>query len=150
MIAVVAANPNPETDIRAGCFGWTKGTAFQHLKAMGVPTATALKSWRGYFWPDDKLDEDAQPWSHRAIRATWDQADILLFNQVAMDMGVSPQAPIVSKLVDPGRGVSVYAYDDRGMDVTATTREALVRVYQDFDEWLLDYDRERMAAIFAI
>lgn len=61
---------------------------------------------------------------------------------------MSPQASVVSKLVDPERGVSVYAYDDRGMDVTATNRKELVTLYQDFDNWLLDYDRERMAAIF--
>lgn len=148
LIAVVAAYPEPETELNAEARGWTKGTPFQHLEAMGVPTAKAIKSWRGYFWPDDKLDEEARPWTHRAIPLTWDQADILLWNQLAHDMGVSPQAPVVSKLVDPERGVTVYAYDDRGMDVTATTKEDLMRLYQDFDDWLLDYDRERMAAIF--
>lgn len=148
LIAVVAAIPEPETNLNAEARGWAKGVPFQHLEAMGVPTAKAIKCWRGCFWPDDKLDEEARLWNHRAIRVTWDQADILLWNQLAHDKGVSPQASVVSKLVDPERGVSVYAYDDRGMDVTATNRGELVTLYRDFDNWLLDYDRERMAAIF--
>jgi hypothetical protein len=148
IIGVVAAFPDPEAEINADAYGWSKGTSFQHLEAMGVPTANALGSWKGYFWSDDEFDEEVHPWSHRAIQLTWDQADVLLWNQIAHDMGVSPQAPILSKLIDSEREVSVHAYDDRGMDVTATTRDALVGIYQDFGEWLLDHDRERMAVVF--
>jgi len=93
---------------------------------------------------------EAEPWSHCAVRLTWDQADILLWNQVAHDMGVTPQAPVVSKLVDPKRGVSVHAYDDRGMGVTSVARETIAGLYRQFDEWLLDYDRDRMVAAFHV
>lgn len=59
-----------------------------------------------------------------------------------------PQAPVMSKLVDLERGVSVNAYDDRGMDVTAIAKETISGLYQQFDKWLLDYDRTRMAEAF--
>ena len=148
LIGVIAANPDPRSELGAKWRGWTKGTALEHLEEMGVPADSALSTWTGYFWPDDRLDDEAEPWSHCAIPLTWDQADILLWNQVAHDMGVTPQAPVVSKLVNPKRGVSVHAYDDRGMDITSVDKELIAGLYGQFDGWLLDFDRDRMAAAF--
>lgn len=74
--------------------------------------------------------------------------DILLWNQIAHDIGVTPQAPILSKLVDLDRGVSVDAYDDRGMDITALERDAIAKLHTLFEPWLLDYDRARMLEAF--
>jgi len=59
-----------------------------------------------------------------------------------------PQAPVMSKLVDLERGVSVNAYDDRGMDITSVAKETISGLYQQFDKWLLDYDRPRMTEAF--
>ena len=42
-----------------------------------------------------------------------------------------------------------HMYDDRGLDVIARQGSALIRLYIDFQEWILDYDRERMDRIFA-
>ncbi len=58
---------------------------------------------------DQAIDDEAAPWVHRAVRLTWAQADILLWSQVAHDIGIMPQAPVMSKLVDLERGVSVNA-----------------------------------------
>ena len=66
-------------------------------------------------------DADTRPWEHRAVSLTWDQCDILLWSQIARDIGVMPQAPVLSKLVDLQRGVTVYAYDDRGSTPTGPT-----------------------------
>ncbi|WP_395443859.1 DUF3885 domain-containing protein [Caulobacter sp. UC70_42] len=54
----------------------------------------------------------------------------------------------MSKLVDLERGVSVNAYDDRGMDITSIAKETTSGLYQRFDKWLLDYDRPRMTEAF--
>lgn len=150
LIGVVAAYPNPKRELGAKRRGWTKGSPFDHLEEMGVRAGGALSTWTGYFWPEDRFDDEAEPWNHCAIPLTWDQADILLWNQVAHDKGVTPQAPVLSKLVDPKRGVSVHAYDDRGMDVTSVAKEAIADLYKQFDHWLLDYDRDRMAAAFQV
>jgi hypothetical protein len=149
IIAVIAAFPNPKRELGAKPKGWTKSGAFKILDEMGVPTDPAMATWAGYWWPHDEVDDDVEPWAHRAIRITWDQADILLWNQIAHDIGVNPQAPVMSKLVDLERGVSVNAYDDRGMDITALTQSALYEIYSRFDHWLLDYDRPRMAEAFS-
>ena len=39
----------------------------------------------------------------------------------------------------------VHMYDDRGLDMIAANREALIPVYRNFNDWVLDYDRERIA-----
>lgn len=148
LVGVIAAYPDPKRELGAKWRGWTKGTAFGHLEEMGVPTEPHLATWSGHRAPDQAIDDEAEPWVHRAVRLTWDQADILLWNQVAHDIGVMPQAPVMSKLVDLERGVSVNAYDDRGMDVTSIARETISGLYQQFDKWLLDYDRPRMAEAF--
>lgn len=148
LVGVIAAYPDPQRDAGAKQRGWKKGTAFGHLEEMGVPTEPNLATWTGYPWPDEVLDDEDKPWLHRAVSLTWDQADILLWNQVAHDIGVMPQAPVMSKLVDLQRGVSVNAYDDRGMDVTSIDRETISGLHRQFDAWLLDDDRPRMTEAF--
>jgi hypothetical protein len=143
-----AAYPDPSREMGAEWHGWTNRSGFDHLEELGVPTEPALATWSGYCWPGDKEDDEAEPWLHRAVNLTWDQADILLWNQVAQDVGVAPRAPIKSKLVDLTRGVAVDAYDDRGMDITSVTKESIAELYKRFDRWLLDHDRTRMAEVF--
>lgn len=41
-----------------------------------------------------------------------------------------------------------HLYDDRGLDVVAETKESILPLYQQFQNWLLDYDRKRMQSIF--
>ncbi len=148
VFAVLAANPRPQHPFGITRQDWATGPAFQRLAAMGVDTDEAEAVWSGYVWKDDERDPKAKPWTHRAVRLSWDDADILLWNQVAQDMGIYPQAPVVAKLVNLERAVSVYAYDDRGMDITALRPEPIARLHQDFDSWLLDYDRPRMSEVF--
>jgi len=144
VVGVIAANPDPKRELGAKWRGWSKGTAFGLLEEMGVPIESKIAEWVGYCYPED----DAKPWVHRAVRLTWDQADILLWNQIAHDIGVTPQAPVTSKLVDVERGVSVYAYDDRGMDIIGLGKRSISELYTRFDAWLLDYDRARMSEVF--
>jgi hypothetical protein len=39
----------------------------------------------------------------------------------------------------------VHMYDDRGLDIIAATRESLRPIYRPFNDWVLDFDRERIA-----
>ena len=148
VVGVIAAYPNPTRELGAKQRGWSKGTAFGLLQEMGVPTESKIEEWVGYCYPEYEADDEAKPWVHRAVRLTWDQADILLWNQIAHDIGVKPQAPVLSKLVDVERGVSVYAYDDRGMDIVALGKEPISDLFTQFDRWLLNHDRARMSEAF--
>lgn len=146
IMAIIAAIPNPSIELGAERKGWVGRTAFEILAGMGVPTDTSEANWLGHVYPNDKDDPEAVLWEHRAVRLTWDQADILLWSGIAFDIGVTPQAPVISKLVDIERGVTVYAYDDRGMDITALNADRVSGLYTQFERWLLDYDRPRMAS----
>lgn len=50
---------------------------------------------------------------------------------------------------DTKRHLLFHPYDDRGADVVAETPEDIRFLYEDCQNWLLDYDLERMKTIFA-
>ncbi|WP_083979094.1 DUF3885 domain-containing protein [Bacillus alveayuensis] len=41
-----------------------------------------------------------------------------------------------------------HLYDDRGCDVIASNKEDLLPLYEDFNHWILDYDREQIDQLF--
>lgn len=41
-----------------------------------------------------------------------------------------------------------YLYDDRGWDVIASNQEDLDLLYEELNNWILDYDREQIDKIF--
>ena len=41
-----------------------------------------------------------------------------------------------------------YLYDDRGCDIIASDRNNLRHLYEKYNEWILDYDREEIDKIF--
>ena len=45
--------------------------------------------------------------------------------------------------------VLFHLYDDRGADLMAADRELLRPIYERFNSWILDYDRERINETFA-
>ena len=51
--------------------------------------------------------------------------------------------------LNPATAIIMHMYDDRGLDVIAATREALMPVYRTFNYWVLDYDRDRIAKAFS-
>jgi hypothetical protein len=59
-----------------------------------------------------------------------------------------PSAPVLGFLLNTSTSVMLHVYDDRGMDVIACDPAKLQGVYSGFADWLLDYDRERMAKLF--
>ncbi|RIV86090.1 DUF3885 domain-containing protein [Aurantiacibacter xanthus] len=61
---------------------------------------------------------------------------------------VSP-FPASPYLIDWQREVIVWPYDDRGMDVVATSRATLQPIYDRFRQWLLESDLARMDSTFA-
>ncbi len=148
IVGIIAGFPEPSLMAGAEWREWTTGTAFDHLTNLGVPSDACLASWTGYWWHCDIDDPEMELWEQRAVMLSWEQADILLWNQVGQDLGIAPRAPVQAKLVDLERGICVNAYDDRGMDITAIERAPLEALYAERNDWLLDYDRARMAAVF--
>lgn len=51
--------------------------------------------------------------------------------------------------LDTTRHLLFHPYDDRGADAVAAKRETLLPLYTDCQNWLLEYDLERMQQIFS-
>ena len=122
---------------------------FVALREAGF-TLEPLVEWQAPLWPDEPIEEDQITARWRAFDLSDDLAsrDVLIWCQVAYEMRVTPKAPILSYLVDFDRGIILYVYDDRGMDLTAIQPDTLRELYTARTEWLLDYDRPRMKEAF--
>lgn len=108
----------------------------------------AKLTWRAPFNPTEN-DPEAPELCWRAFDLKGERIlrDTLIWNSIACEMPVEPKAAVHSFLVDFERGLMIDVYDDRGMDVFATDPLAVLPVYQEFNSWLLDYDRPRMDAV---
>ncbi|MNL16190.1 hypothetical protein D3C87_1372190 [compost metagenome] len=42
-----------------------------------------------------------------------------------------------------------HMYDDRGLELIAADKESLRPIYQKYNEWILNYDREKIETLFA-
>lgn len=52
--------------------------------------------------------------------------------------------------VDTTNDILYHLYDDRGLDVVAKSRESLYDIFTQFNNWILDYDREKINRIFSL
>ena len=50
--------------------------------------------------------------------------------------------------VNQTRNIILHMYDDRGMDLVAARRNDLQAIYEEYKDWILDYDRERVEKTF--
>lgn len=117
-----------------------------HVTGFHAPQTA---EWQGsvYLSPDD---DEAGVWTLRCYDISQDLVarDTLLWHAIAAEMPISPSVPIVTFLIDPDVTAMLHVYDDRGLDVIADQPAKLHSLYNKFPDWLLDYDRERMAAMF--
>jgi hypothetical protein len=77
-------------------------------------------------------------------------ADIVWLG-VASEMEIRPAFydSTEAYLVDVSNGLLLHVYDDRGMDVAATSNARLSGLFARHKDWLLDYDRPLMNSRFA-
>ena len=118
------------------------------LASIGFDTTQPTLSWEGL--PPWLEGEDPEAvkcfWAAFDLSACRGQQDILLWCSIADEMPIEPNAAVVSYLLDPDAAVLLHVYDDRGMDLTGLSAQSVASVYREFDRWLLEYDRDRMAA----
>lgn len=143
-IGVVASNgrlPNPaglDAEVEDG---------FVALQSTGFD-APQIGEWQAILYPDP--DDEAYVWTLRSYDLGPDKVarDTLLWLSIASEMPIYPSAPVVAFLLNPSTSVMLHVYDDRGMDVITYDATELHQLYTGFADWLLDYDRERMAKLF--
>jgi hypothetical protein len=113
------------------------------LQALGFETANPMETWDGMPpWLEKDPAEDYPPCHWAAFDLTQDRSQLCILIKTA----ISEEAHAISYIVDPDAEIVLHVYDDRGMDLTGLSRESIGEAYGVFSDWLLDYDRERMAA----
>ena len=110
----------------------------------------SFREWETELYPEEEIEEERGRSRCRAYDLTQSAygQDVLLWCAIACEMPIQPAVPARSYLADLNRGIILHVYDDRGMDVTALEAEALLALYRERNDWLLDYDRDRMSAAF--
>ncbi|GKV65122.1 MULTISPECIES: DUF3885 domain-containing protein [unclassified Sporosarcina] len=104
---------------------------------------------RPYIYPED--DEDGTCRTHRfsltCRRADFRYAALLkaICNQ---DMGIRPVIHQSVYFINETKGTIYYVYDDRGCDLLGVNSEAIQWMYEEFNEWILDYVRPKIDEVF--
>jgi hypothetical protein len=126
-------------------------TGYSLLEKMGFADALLLREWRekpAWFDPDDPSDGVPFDWKAYDITDLKEMRDTLLWASNAVEIGIEPRAPVVIYLLNPVSNIVMHVYDDRGVDIMALSPEALMPLYRNFDQWILDYDRPRILEAF--
>jgi len=50
--------------------------------------------------------------------------------------------------IHPEKNIVFHMYDDRGLDIVAIRSENLLKLFNEFNDWILDYDREKIERTF--
>jgi hypothetical protein len=64
------------------------------------------------------------------------------------DVGIKPTIYHRVYFINISKKTIFHIYDDRGCDVISASREALTDIYKEYNDWILDYDRERINNVF--
>ena len=92
-------------------------------------------------------DEYRQHWFAAKLKAPEDLPEVLWLS-LAAELGIRPAIHTQLYFVDFDRKVAMHPYDDRGLDVFAMDRDALLPLFKQRRSWLLEYDREKMERVF--
>lgn len=144
-VAIVAWNGRPP--YQAGLPDETQG-GFHALQHNGF-AAAQIGEWESVLYPAP--DDEPDTWELRSYELSGDKVarDTLLWHAIASEMPICPSAPSVSFLLDPIDCVILQFYDHRGMDVIAVDLAKLHPLHDEFENWRLEYDRDRMAKLFS-
>lgn len=64
------------------------------------------------------------------------------------DMGIRPSIFHRVYFINSNRKTIFHVYDDRGCDLLATSPETIREVYDKYNDWILDYDRNEIDQVF--
>ena len=103
-------------------------------------------------YPDD-LDYKSECWKRvtiSGIRAADVNSEQIIEAAINTDFGTrKPQIRGECYLINKTKRLVLNLYDDRGMDVVSTDKEALQALYKSHNKLILDYDREHIDKVFS-
>ena len=101
-----------------------------------------------------KLPQPLEKCNGSSIRLYWnlEQLDydvITILREIVIgDIGGNSDFVSSVFFVNSSIDILFHLYDDRGVDVVAADRDVLCPLYENFNDWILDYDREKIDLLF--
>ncbi|MGN4433943.1 DUF3885 domain-containing protein [Bacillus cereus group sp. MYBK69-1] len=102
-----------------------------------------------YVFPED--DEDGLYKTHRFILKckVSDLKYIPMLKAICnQDMGIKPRIFHMVYFINVNKNTIFHIYDDRGCDVLATSPNTIRDMYHTYNDWILDYDRNKIDKVF--
>jgi hypothetical protein len=72
----------------------------------------------------------------------------LIRGKVNLEMGMEPKIPQIMFFYSIDNQIGFRIYDDRGCDVWSNQKEKLYPIYRDFDDYILEYNRQEIEEYF--
>lgn len=144
LIGVVAEYPQDK--IRP--FWKTKMTmGFEALKKTGFD-ASQISTWNADIYHDHEWQPAQFEMRSYDLSGSKSNRNCMIWHSIAGEMPIEPASNVIIWLIDLNSEMMLHIYDDRGLDVMALNTKDLQPIHDRFDDWLLDYDRERMSKLF--
>ncbi len=102
-----------------------------------------------YIFPED--DEDGVYKTHRySLKCkVSDLKYIPMLKAICnQDMGIKPCIFHRVYFININKNTIFHVYDDRGCDVLATSPNAIRGIYHTYNDWILEYDRNKIDKVF--
>lgn len=102
-----------------------------------------------YIFSEDDADETFR--THRFFLKckTSDVQYIPMLKAICnQDMGIRQSISYRTYFINANKDTIFHIYDDRGCDLLATSRDGIQKMYEEYNDWILDYDREGIDNIF--
>jgi len=64
------------------------------------------------------------------------------------DLGVKPSISHRVYFINTSKNTIFHVYDDRGCDLLATSIHEIRDIYEEYNEWILNYDKDDIDKIF--
>ena len=64
------------------------------------------------------------------------------------DMGIKPRIFHRVYFININKNTIFHIYDDRGCDVLATSPNTIRNMYYTYNDWILEYDRNKIDKVF--
>ncbi len=114
-----------------------------------------IRSLKLEILPDIECEPDETPDPSNNMYRYWTRCRIGDINYIQLikaicnhDVGIKPRIYHRVFFININKKTIFHIYDDRGCDVIASSREELMRIFEGFNDWILDYDRERINRVF--
>lgn len=118
-------------------------SVFREITECGIKIPKLNESWC------EADEDDSNSFRHFLLfKISSSTAKNWLWGALAQDLGIRPRIVGKVHLVDLENKIIAHPYDDRGMDIYSPDSGLMQNLFDQFNSYLLDYDRDVMESAF--